>query len=292
MALATGFLQHLDYGATSACTASVGKVNAGTWRGSSAVDYDLSITGLADPRFGMVEPGGNCTCFAAGGIIDLLKTYGLRTNMSVPALTAVRFEGGSSNQAFLHYPSYISRWSLEGRIGQTLTASMDWLTTTPANLAVPGSWQASDATETFQWFHGTSDFKLDTEASLLMSEFRVEVDNQVTLRTNLDGGKTADQKRFPAEVTVGSEIVTGSFTVGLPPGSDGLAESWHDAPSGTVTAAIIFQNAASKLLTCSLGNLTIGDWSFAYVAPNDVEYFTIPYTAKPNRTDSVALSYA
>ena len=284
MALSTGFITRLDYGAGAATTATVGKVISGEMRQLSNVDYDLSQGGSADPRYGMIEAAGNATFLPT---VDTFLAYGIRSGTTSPSMTTLCFEGGNSTQAFQHKNANIQRLALECAVGQTLQATVEWIARTPAQIAVP-SWNSVDAGETLQWYRGTT-MTVDGGTSLALRDFRVEVTNGLVPETSLDA-KSALSMRFPEEIRVGPDTIRGSFTAGVAPGSGRLAQAWADVPS-VCGASIIMTNVAAKTLTITLGNLRVDRWSLAFVTPDQVSYYRCEYTGLPLQADTIAVTF-
>jgi len=290
MALTTGFLQHLDVGAAGGSPSVTMKITGGNWRHLTGVDFDLSLGGTANARYGMIEASGSGTFLPAGTAAATILNYGLRTTTTAAGVTALVLQGGDSTRAFKMDYAYFNRVSLSGRVGGTLEASFDWIARQPSAIAVP-TWTAYDSGTTYQWFQAATN-TLDGGTTLAMQSFELSIENGLRAETNLDSGKSTNEKRWPAEVCIGTERVTGNFTVGVPPGSNRLQQAWYDAPDGTVAFAATFTNAAPNTLTIAVANLTLGEWSQPFEGSDGTAWYTINYVGKPNTANTVAISAA
>lgn len=286
MAQVPGFLQNLEYGVGTSTTASVGKVTGGTWGpNNSGADYDFSIGGIPSPKYGMVVPEGSCTFWPTSvGILASAR----RASFTTAAPPLLTFQGGNSREAFKHASAYIDTMGLECTAPDgKLTASLGWKAITPTVIAVP-TWQEHDSGSEFHWFQGTC--TLATQ-SCAMQSFKLDLNNNLTGRTSLDGGTTGFL-RLAEEIVAGNEIITGNFTAAIPPSTEALSQAWADVPDATVEASLVFVNAASSpvTLTIALANMVMTNWSFNYVDSSGFSVYTIDYAAKPNTADSLSIS--
>ena len=150
MALRTGFVQGLDYGVGASVTATAGKVNGGSWENDTALDYLFSLSGKADAQYGMVGATGTATFAPTAATLPALA---LRASVSAPSLSDLTFEGGDTTSKFRHVNAKINRLTMEGRIGQPLMSTIEWIARTPSAIA-GAAYQTVDTGAILQWYQG------------------------------------------------------------------------------------------------------------------------------------------
>jgi len=285
MALRTGIIQGLDYGVGASVTATIGKVTGGTWATDASLDWLVSIGGGVDAQWGMVGCTGTATFQpTAVGILS----SGLRATMTSPSLSDLTFEGGTTSEKFRHANAKINRMVLEAGVGSALQATVDWVARTPSQPSA-AAFQTADAGAIFQWFQGVCTIN---SATYSMQNFSVTVENNLTPHSSLDTA-TTDSQRFPEELVIGSERVSGTFNIGVPPGTTataGLGEPWADIPDITSSASLAFTSATPTTLTIALAGMSIKSWSMPWVGPGDIVMYTLEFDAKPDQAAAIAIS--
>jgi len=284
MAMRTGFIQGLDYGEGASVTATAGKVNGGSWENDTALDWLFSLSGKADAQFGMVGATGSATFAPTSATLMALA---LRASVTAPTLTDLTFEGGDTSSKFRHVNSKINRLTVEGRIGQPLMSTVEWIARTPSE--IDGAvYQTVDSGAILQWYQGVCTLN---SATYSMQSFSVTVENNLTPYSSLDTA-TTDSQRLPEELVIGAERVTGSFELGVPPGTNvsaGLDSGWADAPTATNSASLAFTSATPTTVTIALGGMTLTRWSVPWVA-DGVYTYAVDFEAVPNTAGSIAIT--
>jgi len=284
MALRTGFVQGLDYGEGASVTATAGKVTGGSWETDTGLDYLFSLSGAADAQYGMVGATGTATFAPTAATLMALA---LRASVTTPTLTDLTFEGGDTTSKFRHVSSKINRLTLEGRIGQPLMSTIEWISRTPSQITGAG-YQTVDAGAILQWYQGVCTLN---GATYSMQSFSVTVENNLTPYSSLDTA-TAAAQRHPEELVIGAERVRGSFELGVPPGtavSAGLDDGWADAPTATNGASLAFTSATPVTVTITLANMTLTRWSVPWVA-DGVAFYTVEFEATPNTAGAIGIA--
>jgi len=284
MALRTGFVQGLDYGVGASVTATVGKVSGGSWENDTALDYLFSLSGAADAQYGMVGATGTATFAPTSATLMALA---LRASITSPSLSDLTFQGGDTTSKFKHVNAKINRLTLEGRVGQPLMSTIEWIARTPSQIT-GAAFESVDTGSIMQWYQGVCTINSLTYS---MQSFSITVENNITPYSSLDTA-TTDSQRLPEELVIGAERVRGSFEIGVPPTANvelGFDDSWADAPVATQDASLAFTNAAATTVTIALAGMTISRWSMPFV-PDGVAFATVEMECKPNTANSIAIS--
>lgn len=284
MAMRTGHIQGLDYGVGASVTATAGKVTGGTWATDTSLDWLLSLSGAADAQYGMVGATGTATIAPTDATLMALA---LRASMTSPSLSDLTFQGGDTTTKFKHVAAKINRLTLEGRIGQPLQTTVEWIARTPSEIT-GAAFETVDSGAILQWYQGVCTLNTLTYS---MQSFSITVDNNLVPYSSLDTA-TTDAQRHPEELVVGNEVVRASFELGTPPASNAIAgihQGWQDAPSVANLASLAFTSATPTVVTVTLGNMAVTSSSIPFVA-DGVALFSVEMEAKPNAAGAISIA--
>lgn len=286
--MSSGFFQHLDFGAANGAVSGTLKATGGNWDDDASRDWDFSIGGTPDAKHGIVKATGSCTYMPSGATPSTVLNYGLRASVTSPTVTGLRFEGGTDAVAFRHDYAYINRLSLSGRIGESLSASFDWMALQPSVIVVP-AWQTLDTYAVYEWFHGTTT-TVDGTSAMQMQSFEITVENNLRIESDLDAGKVTNKKRWGQLCYCGSERVTATITAISMPATARLVMPLNDIPDATATASIVFTNSASQTLTIAMANLALVGRAMPITMPDATVIHTFRYEGKPNTANTIAIT--
>ena len=271
------YFEYDDQGSTTFFTP--GHIDGGSFDVDGGLDWETHMGGIPTEDNQLVAPGGSVS-FLPTTATFLAKC--LRASWT-SSLQALHLRCGTSSEAYNHQNAKCSRLRLEGRVGQRLSATVDWMAITPGNIAVP-SWNAHHSGNPFHWHQGVCTFN---SAALSMQDFSLEVNNNLQPYSSLDS-KSAASQRHADEIIPHNETVTVSTTVHVPPGSN-LNINWGDAPADHV-ASLVFTSVTPTTLTIALANLRLKSWKQGLVRSDGVVPWTLDYVGKPNTANTVAIS--
>lgn len=289
MAVRSGFVDYLDWGAGASTSASVGKVTGGSWDIDGKIEWVTTMGGVAHLKAGMVAATCSATFTPAGTDAETLLNYAIRATPTSPTLTDLCLQGGTSSEAFQFLNTKVNRLSLKCSVESQLEATMDFVARTPSAIAVP-SWRAANTLNPFNWWGGTCTIG---GAAYTMQDFTVNIDNRIRAYSSLDT-KSADTRRFPEELVVGVDEVTGSFSTAVPLGSGPMVEPWVDDPDQTVAFSLALTNLGTggQTLTITGANFVMTGWSMPFVTPDDIVITKFEYSGKPNTSGTIAITCA
>ena len=258
---------------------SIGHVDSGSFDNDGGVDWEISMGGVATEDNQVVAPSGSVTFRPTDAVLMALC---LRTTWT-GTLAPLHIRVGTGSEAYEHQYAYCSRLRVEGRVGQRISATMDWIAITPDYIAVP-TWTAPHTGNPLHWHQGVCTVN---DAALTMQDFSLEINNNLRVHTSLDS-KSAASQRIADEITAHMESVTFSCTAHLPPAT-GYVSNWGDAPANQA-ASIVFTSATPTTVTIALANLRLKNWKQGLVRSDDVVPWTLDYVGKPNTANTVSIS--
>jgi hypothetical protein len=285
MALRRGYITALEYGESPTTTATVGKVMSGGMDFDSNSDFVFSIGGVADSQDGIVNVTGSANILVTSDSTAFLA-HALRSSPTANSLTELVFIGGTSSEAYKHDGAKINSVRLSCSVGQSLQAEIGWLAKTPSEIAVP-TYKAYDTGTVYQWFQGACTIE---DGAYSMRSFTVELGNNCTAESSLDS-KSTNVKRHPEEILEGNEIVTGSFTFGVPLSSGIIDDTWLDTRSFTYTASLAFTNSVNTL-TITVDNMAINTHRMPFAPAADIIVYEASFQCKPNDASALTIGTA
>ena len=262
--MSTGILQYADYGVGAATTASLGTVTGGeVGPGVANVTKRKGIGGQSQNVGGLIEIAGSVDFLPQGTSCLTFINSALRTGYTSPALTGLAIEGGTTDHhAYLHTGCYISTARMSCAVNEAFSASVSWMGTGFTRTASPSP-NTKQTGATFEWFLGS--VTIDTGTYDVQS-WEVEVNNSLRPYSSLDT-KSAESKRFPEGINIGSEVVTCNLVLMSPLDNSTIADLTADSIDVDIDVVLVATNG-TQTETITLSDLACNTNPMPFAAPD------------------------
>lgn len=285
MAVSTGILQYLVWGVGATPTAAVGTVTGGEiGPGVNPIVHREGIRGQDYIAGGLIDISGSADFLVEDESDANIVEYALRSSYTTPAMTALSFEGGTTNNiGHLHTGVYINTLSLRQSVGEALVASIAWMGTGYTRTGTPSAKSARTG-KPYEWERST--FTIDS-GTYVVQAITLNLNNNLAAYASLDTA-TANSMRFPDALNIGSEDLDMSVVLMSPADQSTLFDLTADVIDVDVDVVWVANNGTRKL-TVTVSDLACSTNPMPFVAPGDNVLWNVELTGKKNNATTVTI---